>query len=480
MMPPNDIKTNSKSNQISINTPVGKIDIDGSSIAELVKSIKLDLDANRETDIMDVEISKFIDITTQELEHKMEDVMENEFPTLIEGMMRYINLHFDIIDITNSTNHHLGGQICSPVYHDFLLKGNRYKVPLKAILMLEHKESKERFAIWLIPYDGLNIDLRIIFDGGGVIGKDFWNDFQEWYWDGNTLLKNATFYGDLKFIESDVNYEWDDIILTKEHRAALERHIIDFFTHMELFRNNGQKLSRGVLLNGPPGTGKTLTANILRNSIKDITTIVVTRDHIEELGDISKVYRIAAKLAPSLVILEDLDTIGGISRMSGDHPLLGEFLNALSGIESNVGIVTLATTNHADKLDWALVDRPGRFDSRIELGYPNASVRKRILQKYLDPLNCDKNLDMTYIVRKSEQMSGAYLEEIIRNAFQNALERVNYQQGKYKISQEDIELSLERILKQRKNTLMEINRNGFELPSMTDDDEFAEHEDFYQ
>ena len=87
---------------------------------------------------------------------------------------------------------------------------------------------------------------------------------------------------------------------------------------------------------------------------------------------------------------------------------------------------------------------------------------------------------MTYIVRKSEQMSGAYLEEIIRNAFQNALERVNYQQGKYKISQEDIELSLERILKQRKNTLMEINRNGFDLPSMTDDDEFAEHEDFYQ
>ncbi len=234
------------------------------------------------------------------------------------------------------------------------------------------------------------------------------------------------------------------------------------------------------MLVGPPGTGKTLTANILRNSIKDITTIVVTRDHIEELGDLSKVYRIASKLAPSLVILEDLDTIGGISRMSGDHPLLGEFLNALSGIESNVGVVTLATTNHADKLDWALVDRPGRFDSRIELGYPNASVRKRILQKYLDPLNCDKNLDMTYIVRKSEQMSGAYLEEIIRNAFQNALERVNYQQGKYKISQEDIELSLERILKQRKNTLMEINRNGFELPSMTDDDEFAEHEDFYQ
>ena len=38
--------------------------------------------------------------------------------------------------------------------------------------------------------------------------------------------------------------------------------------------------------------------------------------------------------------------------MSGDHPLLGEFLNALSGIESNVGVVTLATTNHADKLDW--------------------------------------------------------------------------------------------------------------------------------
>lgn len=470
----------SNDHQILINTPVGNIAIDGDSISKLVKNIKQDLDTTRNIDVMDIEIAQFIGIETHALEHKMEDITENEFPVLAEGMMRYINEHFDIIEITNQNHSPTGGKVTSPVYHDFTLKGNRYKVPLKAVIMLEHKDSKERMAIWLIPYDGLNTDIRVIFDGDGVIGKDFWNDFNDWYWAGNTLLKNSTFYGNLKFIETDQKNNWDDIILTEEHRYSLQRNIIDFFQHMEMFRSLGQKLSRGVLLNGPPGTGKTLTANILRNCIEDITTIVVTRDHIEELGDISRVYSVAAKLSPSLVILEDLDTIGGISRMSGDHPLLGEFLNALSGIESNVGVVTLATTNHADKLDWALVDRPGRFDSRIELGYPNATVRKRILLKYLEPLNYDKDMDMTYIVRKSEQMSGAYLEEIIRNSFQNALETVNYDLKKYKITLQDIELSLERILKQRKTTLDEFARNDLALPNYEDEeDEFDTFGEFY-
>ena len=68
----------------------------------------------------------------------------------------------------------------------------------------------------------------------------------------------------------------------------------------------------------------------------------------------------------------------------------------------------------------------------------------------------------------------------IRNSFQNALETVNYDLKKYKITLQDIELSLERILKQRKTTLDEFARNDLALPNYEDEeDEFDTFGEFY-
>jgi cell division protease FtsH len=143
-------------------------------------------------------------------------------------------------------------------------------------------------------------------------------------------------------------------------------------------------------------------------------------------------------------------------------------------------VATLATTNHADKLDWALIDRPGRFDCRIELGYPNATIRKAIVKKYLQPLPHKDDLDLTYVVRKTEQMSGAYLEELIRLAFQNALSLVDYQADKATITNADLEYATELLLKQRGRTIKDMERNNLALPDMDEDEDEEYYEDFYQ
>ena len=72
--------------------------------------------------------------------------------------------------------------------------------------------------------------------------------------------------------------------------------------------------------------------------------------------------KIARKVSPTIMVVEDIDTLGGIDRTKGgDHPILGEFLNCLAGVESNGGVVTIATTNYPEYLDKALVDRPGKI-----------------------------------------------------------------------------------------------------------------------
>ena len=182
--------------------------------------------------------------------------------------------------------------------------------------------------------------------------------------------------------------------------------------------------SRGILLTGPPGTGKTLLCETIMNTL-DCTTIYVSSDKVDKRGDISEVYYLAKRLSPSIVIIEDIDTLGGLDRREGNtHPLFGEFLNCLNGVSSNEGVVTIATTNYPENLDLALTDRPGRFDLKIRMDLPNPKARKYILLKYLEEFDYEE-LNISKIVNKTEDLSGAYLREIVVTAYMISQERGN-------------------------------------------------------
>ncbi len=465
-------------NELIIDTPVGECKIDTEDLKHFVLDTRKALDEIMGDDSSTIAFANYVGVPPGDIMSNLEEIMAKEFPTTMECFSRYLKIHFDQDEIYNIKFN--SGVRTAPSYTDFNLLGIKYTVPFRAIMNLKHKETGEKIVIWFIPFDGNNCDIKIHYAGtfDESVGKNLWTNFMDFFWK-ESLLVGQCFYADYTLLDR-ASFSWDDIIMSQEHRNEITRNILDFFDHIEVFKSHGIKLSRGVILNGPPGTGKTLTCNIIKSQIVDITTIVVTRDHIQDIGDIAQIYKMAQKMAPALIILEDLDTIGGISRTNGDHPLLGEFLNALSGIESNRGVATLATTNHADKLDWALIDRPGRFDCRIELGYPNATIRKAIVKKYLKPLPHKDDLDLTYVVRKTEQMSGAYLEELIRLAFQNALSLVDYQADKATITNADLEYATELLLKQRGRTIKDMERNNLALPDMDEDEDEEYYEDFYQ
>ena len=77
-------------------------------------------------------------------------------------------------------------------------------------------------------------------------------------------------------------------------------------------------------------------------------------------------------------------------------------------------------------------------------------------------------------------MSGAYLEELIRLAFQNALSLVDYQADKATITNADLEYATELLLKQRGRTIKDMERNNLALPDMDEDEDEEYYEDFYQ
>ena len=215
---------------------------------------------------------------------------------------------------------------------------------------------------------------------------------------------------------------WDDIIIEDDKKKLIDRNIINFIKNMDEYAKRRLPTSRGILLTGPPGTGKTLLCETIMNTL-DCTTIYVSSDKVDKRGDISEVYSLAKRFSPSIVIIEDIDTLGGLDRRDGNtHPLFGEFLNCLNGVSSNEGVVTIATTNYPENLDLALTDRPGRFDLKIVMDLPNSKARKYILLKYLEEFDCE-DLNIDKIVNNTEGLSGAYLREIVVTSYMISQER---------------------------------------------------------
>ena len=77
----------------------------------------------------------------------------------------------------------------------------------------------------------------------------------------------------------------------------------------------------------------------------------------------------ARALAPTMVVLEDVDLIaqerGQPFQPTG--PLLFELLNEMDGLRDDCDVIFVLTTNRADLLEPALAARPGRIDLVIEL-----------------------------------------------------------------------------------------------------------------
>ena len=82
----------------------------------------------------------------------------------------------------------------------------------------------------------------------------------------------------------------------------------------------------------------------------------------------------------------------------------------------------IITINNPENIDIALGDRPGRFDLRVKFGYPDKELRGYILEKYLKEFETKGKLNLSKIIKETENMSGAYLKEVIMVAYMITME----------------------------------------------------------
>jgi ATP-dependent 26S proteasome regulatory subunit len=206
----------------------------------------------------------------------------------------------------------------------------------------------------------------------------------------------------------------EDVVLPPGLLERVERHTITFSEHSEELLAAGRSLKRGLLLYGAPGTGKTLTVMYLCGRMPERTVILTTG---RGLGMVGLVSQMARQLAPSMVVLEDVDLIAEErgQPFTPTGPLLFELLNEMDGLRDDCDVIFVLTTNRPDILEPALAARPGRVDLAVELPLPDADGRRRLLQLYARGLDAT-SVDWEPFVERTDGVSPAYIKELLRKA----------------------------------------------------------------
>ncbi|MDI4648936.1 AAA family ATPase [Cohnella hashimotonis] len=159
----------------------------------------------------------------------------------------------------------------------------------------------------------------------------------------------------------------DGVFMDESLKAQIFRSVDTFFADdRSFYQTYGVPYKRGILLYGKPGNGKTT----LVKSISATVNAPVAYWQITEFTgseSIQQVFDAAVKLAPMVLVVEDIDSMPESCR--------SYFLNTLDGATSREGIFLIGTTNYPEKIDPALMNRAGRFDRAYEVKLPSEPLR---------------------------------------------------------------------------------------------------------
>lgn len=156
--------------------------------------------------------------------------------------------------------------------------------------------------------------------------------------------------------------DFNSIYIPHETKSTIIGLFDDFLRNYEKYQQRGLPYKLGIMLEGPPGTGKSSIVKAIASYLKRDLYFVSGSDLSRKgrNGLISELRRLSRD---AILVLEELDTLSGAETRDNDenNGEISGLLNILDGILTPPGLIVIATTNHIDKIDHALL-RKGRFD----------------------------------------------------------------------------------------------------------------------
>ncbi|KAL1225140.1 ATPase family AAA domain-containing protein FIGL1 [Cardamine amara subsp. amara] len=220
---------------------------------------------------------------------------------------------------------------------------------------------------------------------------------------------------------SDIGVSFDDIGALENVKDTLKELVMLPLQRPELF-DKGQltKPTKGILLFGPPGTGKTMLAKAVAteagaNFINISMSSITSKWFGEGEKYVKAVFSLASKIAPSVIFVDEVDSMLGRRENPGEHEAMrkmkNEFMINWDGLRTKdrERVLVLGATNRPFDLDEAVIRRLPR---RLMVNLPDATNRSKILSVILAKEEIAPSVDLEAIANMTDGYSGSDLKNL--------------------------------------------------------------------
>ena len=202
--------------------------------------------------------------------------------------------------------------------------------------------------------------------------------------------------------------------------------LVSFLKNPKRYSMLGARIPKGVLMVGPPGTGKTYLAKAVAGEAGVPFFSISGSDFVEMYvgvgaSRVRDLFEQAKKNSPCIVLIDEIDAVGRHrgAGLGGGHDereqTLNQLLVEMDGFGMNEGVIVIAATNRPDILDPALT-RPGRFDRKIVVGYPDIKAREEILKVHAKNKPLQENVNLSDVAKITSGFTAADLENLLNEA----------------------------------------------------------------
>ncbi len=220
-------------------------------------------------------------------------------------------------------------------------------------------------------------------------------------------------FNEIASLEYD-NRPLDSLVYSHGELKRICSHIDAFLGNVAFYRKKSIPYKTGILLYGEPGTGKSSMVkgiasyykrNICQISVSDmadidlsVLTVMLDQDDDQYI-----------------VLFEDIDTLF-LNRDDSTvtdkdyNSIINKLLQFLDSNTSPTDVIFIATTNHIERLDKALL-RDGRFDLKVKV----EGLKKDDIPEYMKLLECGSTLEQVLEAYGETDEDGLYNQSKLQN-----------------------------------------------------------------
>uniref|UniRef100_A0A2N9E8F9 AAA+ ATPase domain-containing protein n=1 Tax=Fagus sylvatica TaxID=28930 RepID=A0A2N9E8F9_FAGSY len=243
---------------------------------------------------------------------------------------------------------------------------------------------------------------------------------------------------------NDIGVTFDDIGALENVKDTLKELVMlplqrpELFCKGQLTKEQSHCISfvsspaRAYYYLGPPGTGKTMLAKAVAteagaNFINISMSSITSKWFGEGEKYVKAVFSLASKIAPSVVFVDEVDSMLGRRENPGEHEAMrkmkNEFMVNWDGLRTKdtERVLVLAATNRPFDLDEAVIRRLPR---RLMVNLPDAPNRAKILKVILAKEDLSPSVDFDAIANMTDGYSGSDLKNLCVTAAHRPIKEI--------------------------------------------------------